>query len=63
MRLKCGPKRQTNFLDLIEKIPVKGEMLLDNDNQRNRALKFARENRRMFVTRAYKGKILLWRAS
>ena len=63
MELKRGPKRQDSLLSRLEKVPVKGEILLDNDSQRNRALKFARETRRFFVTRAYMGKILLWRAS
>lgn len=61
--MKRGPKRKDTLLARLEAVPVKGEILLDNENQRNRALKFGRETRRFFVTRSFNGKILLWRAT
>ena len=61
--MKCGPKRQDSLLSRLERIPVKGETILESENHRNRALKFARENRRMFITRQTAKGILLWRAS
>ena len=42
--------RKDGLLSRLERIPVKGEIILESENARNRALKFARENRRMFIT-------------
>jgi len=47
----------------LEKVPKKGEIYLDNESQLSAARKFARDNRRHFVVRPHRGKILLWRAT
>ena len=56
-------KRKDGLLSRLERIPVKGTVILESENARNRALKYARENRRMFITRRTAKGILLWRAS
>lgn len=56
-------KRKDSLYEMLNKIPVKGEVILPSENARNRALKFARENRRMFITRQTAKGILLWRQS
>jgi hypothetical protein len=61
--MNTGPKRKDTLLNRLERIPVKGELILATQNQRNRALKFGRENRRFFITRQTAKGILLWRAS
>ena len=61
--MKRGPKYQDSLLKRLGKLPVKGELTLKSESERNRALKFARENRRFFITRQTAKGILLWRAS
>jgi len=51
--------RKDGLLSRLERIPVKGTVILESENARNRALKYARENRRMFITRRTAKGILL----
>lgn len=60
---KAAYKRKDSLYETLFNIPVKGEIILPSLNARNRALKFARENRRLFITRQTAKGILLWRAS
>jgi hypothetical protein len=64
MKHKPGAPCRDNLHSRLAKLKVKGELTLPNENQRNRALKYARNNRMIFVTRTLlDGKIVLWRQS
>jgi hypothetical protein len=49
--LTRGPKRKTDLFDRLERVKVGHEIVLAGENERNRALKFARKRKLFFVTR------------
>jgi len=61
--MKRGPKRQDSLIAKLEKLGKKDEMILAGESERNRALKWGRENRRFFVTRTHMGVLKLWRCT
>jgi hypothetical protein len=62
--MKRGAPCKDSLHARLAKLKVKGELTLTNENQRNRALKYARHNRMLLVTRTLaNGKILVWRQS
>ncbi len=60
--MERGPKRQDDLHDKLEALkPAKG-LILANERERNRALKFGRTRGLFFVSRTTRtGEIKLWR--
>lgn len=66
-RRASGPKkgqfRKDDLFDRLEKLKKNGSILINNENQRNRALKWTRSNRCRLITRKVDGHFTCWRIS